>query len=129
MTTEEFTINQRLYSFKHKGTKIIWCDFSKSGPEQMIELLKKAASFGLNEVGEVNFLVNFKSTPKSPEFSRLIKEYGKQYKLERIDVKVAALGIDSQLKRVIANATIAITKVKGIKVVETKEQALDWLTQ
>ncbi len=122
------TQEQRLHFFDHKDHKIMWCDYSKSGETEMIELLRKAVELGKTAGDNLNILTDFKSTPKCPEFNKLLKGYGKEFHQNGVEVKIAILGIDSQLKRVIVNATMVITRIKNMKLFENKDDAIEWLT-
>ena len=121
-------MNERLNFFDHAGHKIMWCDYSKLSEEQMIALLEEAVVFAKEAGDQLNILTNFKSTPKSPEFSKRLKVHGKSYHKAGVDVKVAILGIDSPLKRVVVNTTMVITRIKNVRLFETKEEALKWLS-
>ncbi len=125
--SETLTTSQRLHFFDHEGRKVLWCDYSRSGEEQMLRLLEQAVDLAKKVESELNILTNFKSTPKCPEFNKRLKAYGKEFHQAGIDVKVAILGIDSPLKRVVVNATMAITRIKNVKLFEHKEEALKWL--
>ena len=127
MMAIETLTKERVSFIDYRGTKILLVDFSKSSGELMIETMNHAAELGKRLDGNVNIVANFKSTPKSTEFNKRLKEIGKEYKSLEIDVKLAALGIDSTFKRVVVNATIIVTKLKNVKLFETKAQALEWI--
>lgn len=127
MITTTLTLEQRLHFFSHSGHKIMWCDYSKSGEPEMISLLRKAVDLGKTSGDTLNILTDFNSTPKCPEFNKLLKGYGKQFHLDGVAVRVAILGIDSPLKRVVVNATMAITRIKNVKLFENRESAINWL--
>ncbi|MEO9870284.1 hypothetical protein [Ekhidna sp.] len=122
-------MHDRLNFFNHAGHKIMWCDYSKSGEEQMIKLLEEAVVYGKTAGDHLNILADFKSTPKCPEFNKKLKAYGKSYHQSGIEVKAAILGIDSPLKRVVVNATMAITRIKNVRLFDSKEDALKWLVE
>lgn len=127
MITSTLTLEQRLHFINHKNHKIMWCDYSKSSEKEMIDLLEKAVELGRTVGNRLNILANFKSTPKCPEFNKKLKAYGKSYHQDGVDVQVAILGIDSPLKRVVVNATMAITRIKNVKLFENKADAIQWL--
>lgn len=126
MATEILT-KERVSFIDHQGIKILSVDFSKSSGELMIKTMNQAAELGKASGENVNIVADFKSTPKSPEFNKRLKEIGKEYKSFGIEVKLAALGIDSPFKRVVVNATIIVTRLKNVKLFETREDALDWM--
>lgn len=128
MNTLTLTLEQRLHFFTHNGHKVMWCDYSKSGEPEMISLLRKAVELGQTAGESLNILTDFSSTPKCPEFNKLLKGYGKEFHQNGVLVRVAILGIDSPLKRVVVNATMAITRIKNVKLFENREEALEWLT-
>ncbi len=128
MITPTLTLEQRLHFITHNNHKILWCDYSRSGESEMIELLRKAVELGKTSGSSLKILTDFSSTPKCPEFNKLLKGYGKEFHNDGVDVKVAILGIDSPLKRVVVNATMVITRIKNVKLFENREEALDWLT-
>ncbi len=128
MITATLTLEQRLHFFSHGGHKIMWCNYSKSSEQEMITLLRKAVELGKTSGDTLNILSDFSSTPKCPEFNKLLKGYGKEFHQDGVAVKVAILGIDSPLKRVVVNATMAITRIKNVKLFENREEALIWLT-
>ena len=68
-------MNNRLSFFEHKGSKILWCDYSKSGEEQMISLLEQAVDLGKTAGAELNILSDFKSTPKRIKICPLILSF------------------------------------------------------
>ena len=119
---------QRLHFFSHNNHKIMWCDYSKSGEQEMIVLLRKAVELGKTAGNTLTILTDFSSTPKCPEFNKLLKGYGKEFHQSGVDIRVAILGIDSPLKRVVVNATMAITRIKNVKLFENRNTALAWLT-
>ena len=121
-------VSDRLYFFDSGNERIMWVDYSKSSPEAMISLLEKASDFGKESGEKLNILANFKSTPQSAKFNKKLKEHGKLYYKSGIKVKVAVLGIDSSLKRVVVNATMVITRIKNVKLFESKQDAIKWLT-
>lgn len=127
MINETLTTNQRLIFFEHHGKKIMWCDYSKSSEERMLNLLEQAVDLGMTAGEELNILTNFQSTPKCPEFNRKLKAHGKTFHQSGVAVKVAILGIDSPLKRVVVNATMAITRIRNVKLFERREEAIAWL--
>lgn len=127
MLSENQATDQRLTFFDFHGKRTMWVDYSKSGEEQMIHLLEQAVDLGWTVGDELNILANFKSTPKCPEFNRRLKAHGKKFYHQGVVVKVAILGIDSPLKRVVVNATMAITRIKNVKLFEHKEDALNWI--
>ncbi|MEP1034815.1 hypothetical protein [Ekhidna sp.] len=127
MTTTTLTHEQRLHFFDHNNHKIMWCDYSKSSEQEMISLLIKAVNLGKTSGNKLNILSDFSSTPKCPEFNKLLKGYGKEFYEDSVSVRVAILGIDSTLKRVVVNATMAITRIKNVKLFETRENAIEWL--
>lgn len=95
----------------------------------MIDLLRKAIELGKTAGETLNILTDFSSTPKCPEFNKLLKGYGKEFHQDGVLVRVAILGIDSPLKRVVVNATMAITRIRNVKLFENKDEALEWLTK
>ena len=125
--SEVLTTSQRLHFFDSGGRKILWCDYSKSGEEQMLRLLEQAVDLAKKVEVELNILTNFRSTPKCPEFNKRLKAYGKEFHQSGIHVKVAVLGIDSPLKRVVVNATMAITRIRNVKLFEGRDEAIAWL--
>lgn len=93
----------------------------------MIALLHKAVVLGRTAGNRLNILSDFSKTPKSTAFNTDLKKFGKEFYKAGVDVQVAVLGIDSTLKRVIVNATMAITRLKNVKLFESKDDAMDWL--
>lgn len=128
MISITLTKEERLYFIDFNGKKILWCDYSKSGEQEMISLLRKAVELGKTAGDELNILADFSSTPKCSEFNKLLKGYGKEFHQNGVAVKVAILGIDSQLKRVVVNATMAITRIKNVKLFDNRMEAKKWLT-
>ena len=128
MNDSALTREQRLHFFNHRGHKVMWCDYSRSGESEMIDILREAVELGKTAGTSLNILTDFSSTPKCPEFNKLLKGYGKEFHQSGTKVKVAVLGIDSPLKRVVVNATMAITRIKNVKLFENREEALIWLT-
>lgn len=122
-------MTDRLFFIEHHGHKIMWCDYSRLSPGSMISLLEEASALGMKEGKELNILADFSKTPQSKEFNALIKQRGKAYYKAGIDVKVAVLGIDSPLKRVIVNGTMAISKIRNVKLFQGKETAMNWLVK
>ncbi|MEP0985391.1 hypothetical protein [Ekhidna sp.] len=127
MITTILTREERLHFIEHQNHKIMWCDYSRSSEQEMIGLLEKAVILGRTTGNRLNILSNFKSTPKCPDFNKKLKAHGKFFHQEGIDVRVAILGIDSPLKRVVVNATMAITRIKNVKLFENKDDAMKWL--
>ena len=119
--------DQRLHFFTHIDQRVMWCDYSKSSEKEMIVLLRKAVELGKTAGDKLNILTDFSSTPKCPEFNKLLKMYGKEFHHDGVAVRVAILGIDSPLKRVVVNATMAITRIKNVKLFENRDAALVWL--
>jgi hypothetical protein len=105
----------------------MWCDYSALNEEDMIDLLHQAVELGKTAGSRLNILSDFTKTPKSQQFNTDLKKFGKEYHKAGIRVKVAVLGIDSTLKRVIVNATMVITRINNVKLFEHKEEAMDWL--
>ena len=126
MMENEVLSKERVSFMEYQGIRILFVDFSKSSAQMMIDTMNEAAELGKRQGDSLNLMANFKSTPKSPEFNKRLKEIGKEYKQLGIDVKLAALGIDSPFKRVVVNATIIVTKLKNVKLFESKEKALHW---
>ena len=93
----------------------------------MLRLLEQAVDLAKKVEAELNILTNFRSTPKCPEFNKRLKAYGKEFHQSGINVKVAVLGIDSPLKRVVVNATMAITRIRNVKLFEGRDEAIAWL--
>lgn len=128
MITNTLTLEQRLHFFSQDAHKIMWCDYSKSSEQEMISLLRKAVELGKTAGATLNIMADFSSTPKCPEFNKLLKGYGRDFHNDGVAVRVAILGIDSPLKRVVVNATMTITRIKNVKLFENKQDALAWLT-
>lgn len=120
-------MSERLFFIYHNAHKVLWCDYSRLNPDGMISLLEEASSIGMKEDGKLNILADFSKTPQSKDFNIRIKLRGKEYYQAGIDVKVAVLGIDSPLKRVIVNGTMAISRIKNVKLFEAKDSAMNWL--
>jgi len=119
----------RLKFFNEGGANILWCDYSRLPESEMIELLIEAAKLGRQSGKRLLILADFAKTPKSKAFNERIKQEGKAYYKDGIDVQVAVLGIDSGLKRVIVNTTMIVTKIKNVKLFENREDAIKWLTK
>lgn len=120
-------INDRIWFFKHNGHKIMWTDFSKSGPEQMITLFEQAFEANRNE-SPLKVLANFKSTPRCPELTKKIRESGKWFHKQGVDVKVAVIGVDNVFTSVVINTIMTISRLKKIRLFENGEAALKWLS-
>ena len=110
----------------YKGTSILFVDYSRLTEEEMIRTLDKASEIGF---GEENLLIlaDFTKTRHSKQFNQRIKQHGLKYSKHGKSPKIAVLGIDSVLKRVIMNATMAVTKIRNVKLFDTREKALNWL--
>ena len=121
-------MNERLNYFNHAGQKIMWCDYGKFSEEKMIALLEEAVVLGKAAGKNLNILTNFKSIPRCPAFNRKLKDHGKSYYKAGVKVRVAVLGIDNPLKRLALKATMAITRIRNVKLFENREEALKWLS-
>ncbi|MEO9485729.1 MAG: hypothetical protein ABJG47_19895 [Ekhidna sp.] len=128
MVNITLTKEERLYFIDYNDKKILWCDYSKSGEREMIQLLRKAVELGKTVGDNLNILTDFSSTPRCPEFNKLLKGYGKEFHQGGVAVKVAILGIDSPLKRVVVNGTMVITRIKNVKLFDNRMEAKNWLT-
>ncbi len=121
-------INDRLFFFDYQGEDIMWCDYSKSGEDQMIELFDKAFETSKTVGSSVKILANFKSTPKSPTLTKRMRENGKWFKQNGVEVKIGIIGVDNSFNRVVINTSITISRIKNIRLFENKEEALKWLS-
>ncbi len=121
------TMTDRLKIFHHAGVSVMWCDYSRLDEKEMLDLLDQAAKLGKTMGRQVCILADFAKTPRNKAFNEGIKYHGKDYYKSGYDVKVAVLGIDSTLKRIIVNTTMIVTKIKNVKLFEHKEEALTWL--
>ena len=122
-------MHNRIKVIENLGVKVMWVDFSKLPEDQMIELVIEASKYGRNFGDKLYILADFNKTPKSKTFNEQLKVEGKSYHKDGIDVKVAALGINSNLKRVIVNTTMIVTRIKNVKLFQDKETALKWLSE
>lgn len=122
-------INERLWFFNEGTHTILWCDYSKSGEDQMINLFEKAFEASKTVGSPVKILANFKSTPKSPRLTKRMRESGKWFKQNGVDIKIGIIGVDSPFTRVVMNATMTISRVSNVKLFEEKQDGLDWLIE
>ncbi|WP_420316543.1 hypothetical protein [Ekhidna sp.] len=121
-------VNDRLWFFQERSQNIMWCDYSKSGEDQMISLFNQAFDISKTAGSSVKILANFKSTPRSSKLTRQMRESGKWFNKEGIDVKIAVIGVDSVFTRVVINTTMTISRIKSLKLFESKDDALTWLS-
>lgn len=110
----------------YKGTTILFVDYSGLSEADMIRTLDRAAEIGYNE-NDLRILADFSKTRHSKMFNQKIKQHGSDYSKRGKDPRIAVLGIDSVLKRVIMNATMAVTRIRNVRLFETRERALGWL--
>ncbi len=110
----------------YRSNEILHVDYSGLTENEMILTLDQAAAVGINKESLL-ILADFSQTRHSKKFNQKIKEHGLNYSKKGKDPKIAVLGIDSLLKRVIMNATMAVTRISNVRLFETKDRALDWL--
>lgn len=110
----------------YHGISVMHVDYSGLSEEAMIQTLDEAAELGLSKKN-LRILADFTRTKHSQKFNQKIKQHGLKYSKQGKDPKIAVLGIDSVLKRVIMNATMAVTRIRNVRLFETRERALDWL--
>lgn len=110
----------------YEGHSILFVDYSGLTEEDMISTLDYAAGVGIDK-DNLKILADFSNTRHSKEFNRKIKLHGANYHRKGRDPKIAVLGIDSLLKRIIMNATMAVTRIKNVRLFESQDQALNWL--
>lgn len=111
----------------HKGVSVLHVDYSGLTEEEMIRTLNQAAEAGFNHA-DLRILADFSQTRHSKEFNQKIKRHGQNYSRHGKSPRIAVLGIDSTLKRVIMNSTMAVTRMRIVKLFDTEERALVWLT-
>lgn len=128
MSKITYKVNDRLWFFNEGSENIMWCDYSKSGEDQMIALFDQAFEMSQTLGSSVKILANFKSTPKSQKLTKKMRESGKWFKQAGVDVKIAVLGIDNTFTRVVINTTMTISRVKNMKLFENNDEALKWLS-
>ncbi len=121
-------INERLYFIDHQGSDVLYCDFSKSGENEMIELVEIAFEKAKKAGPSVSVLSNFRSTPRSPNFVKKMREGGKWFNQNNVQVKIGVVGVDNSLTKVIMSVTMTITRVRNMKLFESEEAALNWLS-
>ncbi len=121
-------ISERLYFFNNGGESIMWCDYSKSGEDQMIALFDRAFEASKTAGTSVKILSNFKSTPKSPRLTKRMRESGKWFRQNGINIRIAVVGMDNAFTRIVMNTTMTISRVKNLRLFEEKEEALKWLS-
>ncbi len=112
---------------EYAGVTVMYVDYSGLSEEEMIRTLDQAAELGLDKK-DLRILADFTRTKHSQQFNQKIKQHGLKYSKQGKDPKIAVLGIDSVLKRVIMNATMAVTRIRNVRLFETRERALHWLT-
>ncbi|MEP0985390.1 hypothetical protein [Ekhidna sp.] len=128
MSNITYKVNDRLWFFNEGANNIMWCDYSKSGEDQMLTLFDQAFEISQNSGSSVKILANFKSTPKSQKLTKRMRESGKWFKQSGVDVKIAVLGFDNTFTRIVMNTTMTISRVKNLKLFENREDALGWLS-
>ncbi|MDW3196713.1 MAG: hypothetical protein R8G66_30325 [Cytophagales bacterium] len=110
----------------YKGHAILCVNYSGLSETDMIQTLDQAAAIGMKE-NDLCILADFSKTRHSKLFNQKIKQHGLEYSKKGNDPRIAVLGIDSVLKRVIMNATMAVTRIRNVRLFETRERALGWL--
>ena len=110
----------------HQGISILYVDYSGLTEEAMIRTLDEAAAMG-HDQDNLRILADFSRTKHSKSFNQKIKQHGMDYSRRGQDPKIAVLGIDSLLKRIIMNATMTVTKIRNVKLFESRAKAMDWL--
>lgn len=129
MSEINLKVNDRLWFFNEDAHNIMWCDYSSSSEDEMITLFNEAFEITKTAGSSIKVLANFRSTPRSPRLTKLMRESGKWYKQAGVDVKIGVVGINSPFTKVVMNATMAISRVKNLRLFEDREDALGWLTE
>lgn len=119
-------MSKQIRSETFQGVSVLYVDYSGLSEEDMIQTLDEAAEIGLS-IKNLRILADFSRTKYSKKFNQQIKQHGIDYSKKGNDPRIAVLGIDSVLKRVIMNATIAVTRIRNVKLFETRDRALNWL--
>lgn len=108
--------------------KIIFIDYSNMKPEQLIAEAEKVHTEGIRARSsgmKVKVFVDVRGAYLNPESVKALKDITK--KDNDIVEKTAIVGITG-LKRILADAIAAFSGTKT-KYFDTKEQAIEWLSQ
>jgi hypothetical protein len=111
----------------HKGTKILYCDYSKCKTSQdTLAQLKKVRDFFLASHDKFIVLNDFSNAPVSNEFMELAKKYAKEA-FDDKTINSACVGITG-IKKILLAAFNIVAKHK-INSFDKKEDALDFLVK
>ncbi|SDM13409.1 hypothetical protein SAMN05421823_110265 [Catalinimonas alkaloidigena] len=109
----------------HKGSKIFFTDFSGLDPKNMIDRLNASFEEIEKASGPIKLLANYEATSISPKFIEAYAAWGKKIK-SKVD-RNAVYGLNLA-KRVMLKTFNTVNDL-DIRVFETREEALDYLTK
>jgi len=113
----------------HKGKRILYVDFRKLRPQEVLLLMKESDDMVLASPTKVLYLGNIEDAVVSREVMGQLKQYADKSVRKRFE-KLAVVGV-SGVKRVFFDAFVAMMDKSSVQVksFRSEDDALKWLVE
>jgi hypothetical protein len=113
----------------HKGKRILYVDFRKLKPEEILPLMKESDDMVLASPSKVLYLGNIEDAMVSREVMGQLKQYASKSVRKKFE-KLAVVGV-AGVKKVFLDAFVAMLDKSGVQVksFRTEDDALEWLVE
>ena len=112
----------------HKGSRILYVDYQECETETaLIALLEESARMIISQPGKVRLLSNFRGIAAGPEFMNRVQKVGMDISRNKLE-RSAIIGVGG-LTSILVDGYFRAKGEKNFKVLETMEEARDWLTR
>jgi flavorubredoxin len=113
----------------HKGKSVLYVDFRKLKPEEILPLMKESDDMVFASPTKVRYLGNIEDAMVSREVMSQLKQYANKSVRNKFE-KLAVVGVTG-VKKVFFDAFVAMLDKSGVQVksFRTEDDALRWLVE
>jgi hypothetical protein len=111
----------------HKGKRILYTDIASQKTEELLDIVKRLkVEVEKEPLDSVACLCNVKGGKTNTEINQALKEFVKY--IDPYMKMIAVIGLEG-LQTIIFNAILMFTRSKKLTIKNSKEEALNWLSE